>query len=73
MVGFPTTESISVLINGVMQGSLGSVVDLQLSRHRPSLLILAGHNLAKLQATKTVLKTASPNVSTRLVKLDLSS
>ena len=55
------------------QGSLGSEVALQLSYHQPSLLILAGRNLAKLQATETVLKTASPGISTRLLELDLSS
>ena len=62
-----------VLITGVTQGSLGAEVALQLSHHRPSLLILAGRNLAKLQATETVLKRASPDVSTRLLELDLSS
>lgn len=55
------------------QGSLGSEVALQLSHHHPSLLILAGRNLAKLQATETVLKRASPDQSTRLLELDLSS
>ena len=63
----------SVLITGVTQGSIGSEVALQLSHHRPSVLILAGRNLSKLQATETVLKSVSPSVSTRLLELDLSS
>jgi NAD(P)-dependent dehydrogenase (short-subunit alcohol dehydrogenase family) len=61
------------LITGVTQGSLGAEVALQLSRHRPGLIILAGRNLSKIQATENVIKSASPGISTRLLKLDLSS
>ena len=68
-----TKTSIPVLITGVTQGSIGSELALQLSRQGPSLLILAGRNLAKLQATESVLKTATPSVRTRLLELDLSS
>ena len=73
MTKFLTTTSIPVLITGVTQGSIGSEVALQLSHHRPSILILAGRNLAKLKATESVLKTATPGVRTRLLELDLSS
>ena len=73
MVGFLTTKSTSVLITGVTQGSLGSQVLLQLSLHRPSLLILVGRNLVKLQGTELDIKTASPGVSTRLFELNFSS
>ena len=73
MTKFLTTTSIPVLITGVTQGSIGSEVALQLSHHHPSILILAGRNMAKLQATESVLKTATPGVHTRLLELDLSS
>ena len=73
MVGSLTTKSISVLITGVTQGSLGSQVLLRLSLHRPSLLILVGRNLVKLQGTELDVKTAPPGVSTRLFELNFSS
>ncbi len=46
---------------------------MQLSRHQPGLLILAGRNLSKLQVTDGALKAVSPGVRTRLLELDLSS
>lgn len=62
-----------VLITGVTQGSIGAEVALQLSRHGPSKVTLAGRSLTKLRATESVLKTAVPSVDTRLLELDLSS
>ena len=62
-----------MIITGVTQGSLGAEVALNLSRHSPGLIILAGRNLGKIQATESAIKHTSPNVSTRLLELDLSS
>ena len=63
----------TVLVTGVTQGSLGAEVALQLSRQRPALIILAGRNFSKLQATESALRAASPAVPTRLLELDLGS
>lgn len=60
---FPPTI-VPVLITGVTQGSLGAEVALQLSRHRPGILILAGRNLSKLQATEKAIKATSPGART---------
>lgn len=61
------------MITGVTQGSIGGEVALQLSQFGPSLLILAGRNASKLQATQQALRFASPSTTTRLLILDLSS
>ncbi|PYH73147.1 short-chain dehydrogenase [Aspergillus vadensis CBS 113365] len=62
-----------VLITGVTLGSVGGEAALQLSRHQPALLVLAGRNLQTLQATENAIKAETPDANTRLLILDLSS
>jgi len=68
-----SSEITTVLITGVTQGGLGAEVALAISRSLPKLLILAGRDLAKAQATETAIKSVTPGASIRLLKLDLSS
>ncbi|PWY65899.1 NAD(P)-binding protein, partial [Aspergillus eucalypticola CBS 122712] len=63
----------SVLITGVTLGSVGGEAALQLSRHAPALLVLAGRNLRTLQATENAIKAETPDANIRLLILDLSS
>ncbi|GLA12392.1 hypothetical protein AnigIFM62618_007529 [Aspergillus niger] len=62
-----------VLITGVTLGSVGGEAALQLSRHAPALLVLAGRNLETLQATENAIKAETPDANTRLLIVDLSS
>jgi len=68
-----SSEQTTVLITGVTQGGLGAEVALAISRSLPKLLILAGRDLAKAQATETAIKLVTPGAAIRLLKLDLSS
>lgn len=54
-------------------GSIGGEAALQLSRHSPALLILAGRTIENLQATEDAIKAENPGSNTRLLVLDLSS
>ncbi|OJJ77392.1 hypothetical protein ASPBRDRAFT_70814 [Aspergillus brasiliensis CBS 101740] len=62
-----------VLITGVTLGSIGGEAALQISRHAPALLVLAGRDLQNLQATENAIKRETPDANTRLLILDLSS
>lgn len=52
---------------------MGAEVALAISLHQPGLLILAGRNMEKLNETKRTIKEGAPNVSIRLLELDLGS
>ncbi|KAJ5088100.1 short-chain dehydrogenase [Penicillium angulare] len=62
-----------VLITGVTPGSIGGEAAIQLSRHEPSLLVLAGRNSQTLQELDRKIKQETPNIQTRLLVIDLSS
>ncbi|CRG82945.1 Retinol dehydrogenase 14 [Talaromyces islandicus] len=62
-----------VLITGVTPGSIGGEAAMQISRHSPALLILAGRTIEKLQAIEGAIKAETPGANTRLLTLDLSS
>jgi len=62
-----------VLITGVSPGSLGAVFAVTIAKHEPRLLILAGRNTSKTENTAAELAIVVPSVSTRILKLDLSS
>lgn len=62
-----------VLITGVSPGGLGAVFALTIAKHAPRLLILAGRNVSKMETTAAEISVVDPSVSTRILKLDLSS
>ncbi|KAF2869037.1 putative short-chain dehydrogenase [Massariosphaeria phaeospora] len=62
-----------VLTTGVSPGGLGATFVETIAAHNPKLLILAGRNPSKVQATADAIKTANPNVATRILILDLGS
>jgi NAD(P)-dependent dehydrogenase (short-subunit alcohol dehydrogenase family) len=62
-----------VLTTGVSPGSLGAAFVLGIARARPSILILAGRNLDKLQQTAKNLASKHPEVGFRTLELDLMS
>ncbi|KAL8962585.1 MAG: hypothetical protein Q9193_001027 [Seirophora villosa] len=51
----------------------GDIIRGKIVRHSPKLLILAGRNLGKCEETAKAIKSASPGVSSRLLKLDPGS
>ncbi|KAJ5785095.1 short-chain dehydrogenase [Penicillium pulvis] len=62
-----------VLITGVTPGSIGGEAAFQISRHAPSLLVLAGRNTQTLQELDEKIKLETPSAKTRLLVCDLSS
>jgi NAD(P)-dependent dehydrogenase (short-subunit alcohol dehydrogenase family) len=62
-----------VLITGVSPGGLGAVFALTIAKYAPRLLILAGRNVGKIEKTAEDISAVAPSVSTRILKLDLSS
>jgi NAD(P)-dependent dehydrogenase (short-subunit alcohol dehydrogenase family) len=62
-----------ILTTGVSPKSLGAEFVRTIAAHSPRLIILAGRNPTKLQATADVIREAHPNVPVRLLTLDLSS
>lgn len=61
-----------VLTTGVTQGGLGATFVETIAKHNPALLILAGRNPTKVQATADKIKETT-GVETRVLKLDLAS
>lgn len=68
-------EGKVVLITGVSPGSLGAFFVSTVAKHSPKLIILASRDFSKLQAVVAAITAdpASPQVATRLLKLDLAS
>ncbi|KAL5343191.1 short-chain dehydrogenase [Aspergillus crustosus] len=62
-----------VLITGVSPGSLGAEFAVTISKHSPALIILANRDTTRATETANKIKEASPNVATRVLKLDLAS
>jgi NAD(P)-dependent dehydrogenase (short-subunit alcohol dehydrogenase family) len=64
-----------VLTTGVTQGGIGANFVEEIAKHKPGLLILAGRNRSKVQATadKIAANPASANVPVRILILDLAS
>ncbi|KAL2753165.1 hypothetical protein ACRALDRAFT_2021589 [Sodiomyces alcalophilus JCM 7366] len=65
-----------MLVTGVSQSGLGSAFVQAIATSQPSLIILAGRNVAKVQATADALtaeRTAGSLTKTRILQLDLSS
>lgn len=61
------------MITGVTPGSIGGEAAFQISRHAPSLLVLAGRNIQTLQELDQKIKSETPSANTRLLVCDLSS
>ncbi|KAJ5650655.1 short-chain dehydrogenase [Penicillium longicatenatum] len=66
-------KASKVLITGVTPGSIGGEAAIQISRHAPSLLVLAGRNIQTLQELDQKIKLDTPGARTRLLVVDLSS
>lgn len=62
-----------ILITGVSPGGLGAEFAATIARHSPALLILANRSVERANETAKRIKETSPHVSTRILKLDLSS
>lgn len=64
-----------ILTTGVSPGGLGATFVEQVAKHKPALLILAGRNPSKVQATidKLTANEQTASVPTRILALDLSS
>jgi NAD(P)-dependent dehydrogenase (short-subunit alcohol dehydrogenase family) len=60
-----------VLTTGVTQGGLGATFVQEIAKYKPALLILAGRNVSKVQATAS--KLANTGVQVRILELDLAS
>ncbi|EIW75747.1 NAD(P)-binding protein [Coniophora puteana RWD-64-598 SS2] len=66
-------EGKVVLVTGVSPGGLGAVFVEHIAKAKPRLLILAGRNAAKGQATADAVTTIDAGVQTRILQLDLES
>ncbi|KAI1780430.1 NAD(P)-binding protein [Hypoxylon cercidicola] len=62
-----------ILVTGVTLGGLGGGFVLAVARAQPSLLILAGRSVTKLQQTAQAVSEQSPRVNVRTLELDLIS
>ncbi|KAL8798704.1 MAG: hypothetical protein Q9182_006455 [Xanthomendoza sp. 2 TL-2023] len=62
-----------ILTTGVTPGSIGATFVTVVARHSPKLLILAGRNTSKCHETAIAIQSAFPDVSTRILELDLGS
>ncbi|KAJ8119724.1 hypothetical protein ONZ43_g3389 [Nemania bipapillata] len=62
-----------VLTTGVSPKGLGATFVEAIAKAQPAMLILAGRNPTKTAQTADTIKTANPNVATRVLELDLGS
>ena len=62
-----------VLTTGVSPGGLGAAFVLAIAKAQPSILILAGRDLQKVEQTAADVKASNPSVDTRTLLLDLES
>lgn len=62
-----------ILTTGVSPNGLGAFFVEHIAAADPKLLILAGRNLTKIQATADAVSKVNPNVQTRTLQLDLES
>jgi len=62
-----------ILTTGVSPGGLGAYFAEAIAKAQPKLLILAGRNTSKAEATAQAIASSSPGLETRLLELDLSS
>ena len=69
---FPYIKNKVILITGVSQNSLGAHYVEAVAKAQPRLLILAGRNYGKVEATAKHIESRT-NVATRILELDLAS
>lgn len=64
-----------ILTTGVTLGGLGATFILEIAKHKPKLLVLAGRSASKVQATIDALEAhpSTAGVETRMLILDLAS
>ncbi|KAI2838660.1 hypothetical protein CBS147320_10912 [Aspergillus niger] len=63
----------SILTTGVSPGGLGATFVETIAAAQPSLLILAGRTVGKIEETANTIKATHPGVEVRVLELDLSS
>lgn len=68
-----TTDTHSVLITGPSEGGLGAETAISLAHGNPSLLILVGRNLSKIQPTINAIHAINPSIAVKFVSADLTS
>lgn len=62
-----------ILITGVSPSGLGAYFVEAIAKHHPKILILAGRDPAKSEQTAQTIAATSPEVQTRILRLDLNS
>lgn len=62
-----------ILTTGVSPNGTGALFVETIAKHNPALLILAGRNTAKVEATASKIVSINPQVKTRALTLDLAS
>ncbi|KAK0610130.1 hypothetical protein B0T17DRAFT_501023 [Bombardia bombarda] len=68
-----TIANKTILTTGVSPGGLGAIFAETIAAASPALLILAGRNTTKIQATADAIAKAHPKVKVKLLELDLGS
>ncbi|KAF7170863.1 hypothetical protein CNMCM5623_003348 [Aspergillus felis] len=68
-----TIKGKSILTTGVSPGGLGATFVESIAAAQPSLLILAGRSVGKIEETANSIKANHPAVEVRVLELDLSS
>ncbi|RAO67481.1 uncharacterized protein BHQ10_003493 [Talaromyces amestolkiae] len=68
-----TIKNKVILVTGVSPGGLGAEYALTISKHSPSLIILAGRDITKIAQTASTIADVAPSVATRTLELDLAS
>lgn len=62
-----------VLVTGVSPGGMGAAFATGIANARPSLLVLAGRNLSKVQETARAISADHSDIHIRMLELDLAS
>ena len=62
-----------ILVTGASPKGLGALFAVNAAKAQPKLIILAGRNRTKIQATADAITKANPKVQTRVLQLDLES
>jgi NAD(P)-dependent dehydrogenase (short-subunit alcohol dehydrogenase family) len=62
-----------ILVTGVSPNSIGASFCTAIAAANPGLIILAGRNVSKTQATADYIASQSPGINTKVLELDLGS
>jgi len=64
---------VLVLVTGPSEGGIGAETTISLAAGSPSLIILAGRSLSRIQPVIDRITSTNPEVETKFITLDLSS